>query len=191
MNKYQFRAIRNSFKRDEIYCKGTKYNNNLIDHPIMGKEIKDVVIRGKKIDKYDHWVSYRLIKGSNTYLMWHVPYGHSSRDIAIITKNDKIIYWNDASIGNDYWPAWHILTDVHWGGYNKRTCWIWMSTEDFTAESMSLSKTIEDDPENRKRIFNEEEFKKYKKLGGYFIDKRIVTQEEVDIELKRNPNYWI
>lgn len=185
MNQYQFRAIRNSLERDVIYCKGAVYNNNLIDFPIMGKQIKDVVILGKTIDKLYHFTTYKLTKGANVYIMHHINYKHISRTIAIITKNDKIIYWNNANIGNDYWPAWRHLTGVYhgYGEGDRSSCWTWISEDDFDCEDIGcfakeLAKNFKLYPDYY--LHTEYQKEMFAKTGKYYIDKRIVSKEVIE-----------
>lgn len=181
MNKHQFRAIRNSLQRDEIYLKGTEYNNNLIDYPIMGKTINDIVIRGKKVSKSMLYIAYTLIKGKNTYKSYSIDYSHSSQTMYVITLNDKIIYWTTSSIFAPANAAWHILTEVFHGyGTDVRNgCWTWKSHEDFDCIDHFWYRL---DPEFNKNWYYHTEYQKemYKKTGKYYIDKEIVDKSIIE-----------
>ena len=190
MNKYQIRALRCAFMTDRIYAKGMGYNNDLIDYPIMRKELKDVVILGKPLSKYQHWMGYRLTKGDNVYELWHVDYNHTSSTIAIITKNGKIIYWVTGPIGAPYHAAWRHLTGVY-GGYGtgiRNGCWTWVSVDDFDCEQMGwigdqLSKTFNDLPD--RNWHTKYQNKMFDKTGRFYIDKRLVSQEVIDEKAKK------
>jgi len=194
MNKYQFRAIRESFRRDVIYSKWTGYDNNLIDGPIMGKELKDVIILGKPISKHDCNEAYRLTKGGNVYVMYHVDYKHTSSSITIITKNDKIIYWVTSNIGAPYWTAWRHLTSVYHGyGEGKfNSNWQWKSVEDFDCQDVSWSgKEIAKCFTGAPYYFNHTKYQieMFEKTGGYFIDKIMISQKEIN-EIAAKEYHW-
>jgi len=185
MNQYQFRAIRNSFQRDVIYCKGTEYNNNLIDFPMMRKKPEEVVILGKPISKHYHSIDYRLTKGDNVYELHHVDYKHTSSTISFITKNGVIIYWTTSPGGAPYGAAWHHLTEVY-GGYGEgrfNSSWRWRSVDDFDCEDVSFTgREIAKHWEGAPYYFQHTDYqnKMHKETGKSFIDKILVSQEEID-----------
>jgi len=188
MNKYQFRAIRNSYKRDYIFLKGTEYNNNLIDKPIMGKRIQDIVIYGKK--PRDIMCSYHLIKGDNVYEAYSIHYNHSSQTMYVITKNGKIIYWISSSIFAPASTAWAILTEVYHGYRDNASIYQWQSVEDFECFNRFFNDILKP---NDYKFFNLSEYqeKKLKETGIYYIDKRIITKERANEILNKLNSYHI
>ena len=193
MNKYQFRAIRNSFIRDRIYSKskGTKCNN-LIDEPIMGKSPEDVIIIGKPIKKYYHTIQRRVNKGNNMYEMHHVDFKHISATINFITKNNKIIYWNRSIMGADYWAAWRHLTAVYhgYGTGIRNSCCTLKSVDDFDCEDPNDYLIKEFNEDYMKKTHTEYQKKMFAKTGKYFTDKIIVSQKEID-DLAEKEYHWI
>lgn len=183
MNKYQFRAIRNSMIRDKVFSVGLGWENDLLLHPIMGKTIKDIKFCNPK-RKFEAYLTYVLSKQYNVYKFFvdHT----NTHAIYVITKNDKIIYWTESSISLPAWDAWHILTNTH-REYNDHMSWRWFSDEDFEAEDVFLTNCLIEDPDNKRNIFREDTVNSFIMHGKYLIDKRLCSQDECNKQL---PNYY-
>lgn len=189
MNKYQFRAIRNSFQRDIIYSKGTGYNNDLLDFPIMRKKIEDVRIWGKPVSKYYYDLEYELTKNGNVYKYHYVDYGKAF-PICIVTKNDIIIYWHNYG----HTDGWHLLTEVYHGyGTGRRSgCWTWQSETDFDCKECGFTASWQKKDFKSDWLFQlktDYQKKMFEKTGESYVDKRIVSKEKAE-ELAAKESYW-
>lgn len=127
MNYVQIRAIKNSFQRDEIYRKGSGYNNNLLETGIMGKNISDVQFVNKENKLRS---MYTLTKGKNVYRLL-TSMNERARDIYVITLNEIVIYWVISNIFCEASDAFHALTEVYHRYRDNTSSWQWVSKEDF------------------------------------------------------------
>lgn len=188
MNQHQFRALRNAILRDRNSGYYTEFKK--FELPFLRKEITKINIRDKKINfEKDVCFLYKLTKGKNTYDFFSVEI-KSSETLYIITKNDIIIYWVTSCIFAPASSAFHALTEVYHGYRDKEAIYQWKSVEDFNCADMLL-------PELNKKHWNEPWYKNlhseyqeemFAKHGLYFIDKRLVTQEEAN-ELTNKLDY--
>ena len=176
MNKYQFRAIKKSFLRERV-----PYYSEVLNLPIMRKKIEDVRVHGKPLAKFYFKLDYRLTKSDNEYKYYYVDYG-SSDTLHIITMNSRIIYFNITSITAPALAAWHHLTEVYHGyGTGFRCgCWTWKSVDDFDCE-------MPDEEWQKKEFYGllnnlhtTYQIKMFEKTGGIYIDKKLVSQQEID-----------
>jgi len=179
MNKYQFRAIRNSFQRDIMFVNDSGYGGEgIIDNPIMRKTINDVTIKGKRLTNKTLFHSYTLWKGKNVYKEYTITTNRSS-NIYIITLNDKIIYWTPSPIYAPAFAAWHVLTEVY-HGYRKNTgCQQWKSASDFDCINHFWDR--HSNWEEYDYYHTDYQRDMYKKHKHFYVDKCIITQEEADI----------
>lgn len=191
MNKYQFRAIRNSKQRDNC-----DYYNEIFSCPLVNKKVNEIkCIKNNKIFKEEP--SYILTKGNNTYKLYWLDFNSSCETLYIITKNDIIIYWITNSIFAPASAAWEILTGTY-HGYNDKTCWRWKSVDDFDCIDIFLTKSYNED-EIQKKKYNfdyfrwyhvDEQIKRWNEEKKYYIDKEIITKEE-EIEILSKEYYHI
>lgn len=186
MNKYQIRAIRNSFNRDIIYT-DPRWNNLLFKEPIMRKRIED--IRFTRCEKPEIYHQYTLEKDKNVYKMYFISYNHTSQDVFVITLNDRIIYWISSIIYAPASAAWHILTEVYHGYNDHDATWRWRSVQQFTAIDETLTRWYK---RNTKWYVNssKERIESFNKHGRYIIDSKIISQNEAD-ELASKEYYHI
>ena len=133
MTENQFRAIRNSFQRDVIYCVGTEYRNDLLAAPIMRKTISEIRLHGKKIKSI--YKSISVTKDNNEYILYCLDWGHTSRTLYVITLNGRIIYFRPDSILLSAIDAFHALTEVYHGYDSDSGNWKWRSVEPFIARN--------------------------------------------------------
>jgi hypothetical protein len=190
MNSHQIRAIRKSFERDTIYLKGTVYNNNLIDSPLMGRSIEDIVIIGNKPKKSDIRKQYTITKWGKVFVLYCIHYNHTSQEMYVITRDDRIIYWISSSIFAPASSAFAILTMVFHGYKEEISCWRWRSTEPFEAQSHHWDSQRHTLPDwfNTKVYFSEYQLEKFNETGYHFIDRLI--DPELDVKALLDKEYY-
>jgi hypothetical protein len=176
MNKYQFRAIRNSFLRDRV-----PYYSKVLNLPIMGKKIEDVRVHGKPLTKFYFKLEYRLTKSYNEYKYYYVDYG-SINTLHIITMNSRIIYFNIVSFTAPAHAAWRHLTEVYQGygtGF-RGGCWTWKSVDDFDCEMPYAEWRKKEFYKLLKDMHTPYQIKMFEETGGIYIDKKMASQQEID-----------
>lgn len=183
MNKYQIRAIRNSFYREKAYL----HNGSFNIPQIMRKKITEITVRNTKFDKSDLEPQYILKKGRNVYKLYSTQ-GQFSSNFYAITKNDFIIYFTFSPIYAPAHDAWQALTEVFLG-YGKcirSSSWTLRSVDDFDCvDNTYFNRDGGLNMDTCKNIHTKYQNKMYEKTKKYYLDKKIISKEEAEECYKR------
>lgn len=177
MNKHQFRAIRNTLKREQY-----DYYKEIYDLPFTRKKILDLRFNNKK--PYYCAPIYMLTKSTNTYILYSISITkESSGSLYIITRNDIIIYWNYSNIFAPANAAWHLITEVYHGYKPHNSSYQWQSVDEFDCIDVFLSNGIVEDKRFLDNIidgFSSYQLIMYDKTGKYYIDRKFIDQQTAD-----------
>lgn len=174
MNKHQFRAIRNSLKREQY-----DYYKEIYDLPFTRKKILDLRFNNKK--PYYCAPIYMLTKSTNTYILYSISITkESSKSLYIITRNDIIIYWNYSNIFAPAIAAWHLITEVYHGYKPHNSSYQWQSVDEFHCIDNFLSKDPSFIEKHCVKDMSEYQLDMFNKTKLFFIDRRFITQEKAN-----------
>ena len=192
MNKYQFRAIRNSFQRDKVYSVGNGWHNDLIDYPIMRKKVEEISIHGKLVKPKDIRISMTLTKGKNVYKSYYIDYNHSSQIFRVITLNDRIVYWISSNIGAEIQDTFHIFTMVfHYYSVSWLGSWQLASKDDFDCiDHFWDNYNWKEDKIHLRSHLSPFRLEMLEKTGKVYIDKCICPIFDGHLELPKT-THWL